>query len=232
MLLLPQKNKAAGVVAISTNYSPSAVKATLSIYTSNYRERMSPGTLAHHVQRKELLTMRRDTLFDIDYGPAVLHQNDRDIICSVLRHIVILNWSECLTIEHSALTFSITLITNALYWAAAWWLIYAYSSRSLPYSFVKERGVAPATIDFPPRLFLSGGEFWNNVWRAFSSTIIHGCIQSHWHIKKSPRDAACNIEQCDAFYPLCGRPSFPYIIEPNVSCRYRFYARYPQTSVE
>ncbi len=61
----------------------------------SYEERMSPGTLAHHVQRKELLTMRRDTLFDLVHGPAVLHQNDPGMLVKPVfpayRH---LNWSE------------------------------------------------------------------------------------------------------------------------------------------
>ncbi len=63
--------------------------------------------------------MRRDTLFDIDYGPAVLHQNDPGMLVKPVlpayRHFELVR---ILTDEHST-TFSITLITNALYWAAA-----------------------------------------------------------------------------------------------------------------
>lgn len=50
--LVTAEEQSGRVVAISTNYSPSAVEQHYQ-YTSNYEERMSPGTLAHHVQRKE-----------------------------------------------------------------------------------------------------------------------------------------------------------------------------------
>lgn len=99
--LVTAEEQSGRVVAISTNYSPSAVEQHYQ-YTSNYEERMSPGTLAHHVQRKELLTMRRDTLFDIDYGPAVLHQNDPGMLVKPVlpayRHFELVR---ILTDEHS-----------------------------------------------------------------------------------------------------------------------------------
>ena len=166
--LVTAEEQSGRVVAISTNYSPSAVEQHYQ-YTSNYEERMSPGTLAHHVQRKELLTMRRDTLFDIDYGPAVLHQNDPGMLVKPVlpayRHFELVR---ILTDEHSNnvqhyLDHECFILGGCLMAN----LQHIHQGRC-HISFVKERGVAPATIDFPPRLFLSGG-VRNNVWRAFSN---------------------------------------------------------------
>lgn len=166
--LVTAEEQSGRVVAISTNYSSSAVEQHYQ-YTSNYEERMSPGTLAHHVQRKELLTMRRDTLFDIDYGPAVLHQNDPGMLVKPVlpayRHFELVR---ILTDEHSNnvqhyLDHECFILGGCLMAN----LQHIHQGRC-HISFVKERGVAPATIDFPPRLFLSGG-VRNNVWRAFSN---------------------------------------------------------------
>ena len=59
--------------------------------------------LAHHVQRKELLYHAAGyLLFDIDYGPAVLHQNDPGMLVKPVlpayRHFELVR---ILTDEHS-----------------------------------------------------------------------------------------------------------------------------------
>lgn len=108
-------------------------------------------------------------MFDIDYGPAVLHQNDPGMLVKPVlpayRHFELVR---ILTDEHSNnvqhyLDHECFILGGCLMAN----LQHIHQGRC-HISFVKERGVAPATIDFPPRLFLSGG-VRNNVWRAFSN---------------------------------------------------------------
>lgn len=75
-VLVTAEEESGKVVAISTNYSAQPVEADYQ-YHSDYEERLPSGTLAHLVQRKEALTMRRNVLFDVDYGPAVLYKTIR-----------------------------------------------------------------------------------------------------------------------------------------------------------
>ncbi|EGL8727920.1 cytoplasmic protein [Escherichia coli] len=166
--LVTTEEQSGRVVAISTNYSPSAVESHYQ-YASSYEERLSPGTLAHHVQRKELLTMRRDTLFDIDYGRAILHQNDPGMLVKPVlpayRHfelVRVLTEGYSINIQHyldhECFILGGCLMAN---------LQHIHQGRC-HISFVKERGEKTTHYDTPPRLFLSGG-VRNNVWRAFSA---------------------------------------------------------------
>ncbi|WP_149540003.1 IS1/IS1595 family N-terminal zinc-binding domain-containing protein [Escherichia albertii] len=167
-ILVTAEEQSGRVVAISTNYSPLAVEQHYQ-YTSSYEERMPPGTLVHHVQRKELLTMRRETLFDIDYGPAVLHQNDPGMlvkpVLSAYRHfelVRILTHEHTLNVQHyldqECFILGGCLMAN----------LQDIRHGRCHISFVKERGTVPVCLEAVSRLFLSGG-VRNNVWRAFST---------------------------------------------------------------
>nr|WP_287855390.1 cytoplasmic protein [Klebsiella sp.] len=157
------------VVAISTNYTSQPVEAEYQ-YQSQYEERMPPGTLAHLVQRKEMLTMRRRVaLFDIDYGPAALHRHERGMLVKPVlpayRHfelVRMLTDERSLNVQHyldhECFILGGCMMAN---------LEHVRQGRC-HISFVRERGIPPAQRDIPPRLFYSGG-IRNNVWRTFST---------------------------------------------------------------
>lgn len=156
------------VVAISSNYSALPVEKEYQ-YFSNYEERLPPGTLTHMVQRKEVITMRRETLFDVDYGPAVLYKNDPGMIVKPVlpayRHfelVKMLTDDRSLNVQHyldhECFILGGCMVAN---------LPHVHQGRC-HISFVRERGSMPPHKDIPPRLFLSGG-IRNNVWRTFST---------------------------------------------------------------
>lgn len=167
-VLVTAEEQSGKVVAISTNYSTLPVEAGYQ-YRSFYEERMPSGTLAHLVQRKEMMTMRRDTLFDVDYGPAVLHKNDPGMLVKPVlpayRHFELVR---TLTDERS--------LNVQHYLDHECFILGGCMMANIPHvhqgrchiSFVKERGATPPQRDMPPRLFLSGG-IRNNVWRTFST---------------------------------------------------------------
>lgn len=113
--------------------------------------------------------MRRDTLFDIDYGRAILHQNDPGMLVKPVlpayRHFELVRvLTEAYSIniqhylDHECFILGGCLMAN---------LQHIHQGRC-HISFVKERGEKTTHYDTPPRLFLSGG-VRNNVWRAFSA---------------------------------------------------------------
>lgn len=170
LYVLATAEEASGkVVAISTNYTSQPVEAEYQ-YQSQYEERMPPGTLAHLVQRKEMLTMRRRVaLFDIDYGPAALHRNERGMLVKPVlpayRHfelVRMLTDERSLNVQHyldhECFILGGCMMAN---------LEHVRQGRC-HISFVRERGIPPAQRDIPPRLFYSGG-IRNNVWRTFST---------------------------------------------------------------
>lgn len=170
LYVLATAEEASGkVVAISTNYTSQPVEAEYQ-YQSQYEERMPPGTLAHLVQRKEMLTMRRRVaLFDIDYGPAALHRHERGMLVKPVlpayRHfelVRMLTDERSLNVQHyldhECFILGGCMMAN---------LEHVRQGRC-HISFVRERGIPPAQRDIPPRLFYSGG-IRNNVWRTFST---------------------------------------------------------------
>ncbi len=79
MFLVTAEEQSEGWWRFRQNYSAQPLDKSPQ-YQSYYEERLPPGTLAHMVQRKEAITARRETLFDIDYGPASLYKNDSGMI--------------------------------------------------------------------------------------------------------------------------------------------------------
>lgn len=167
-VLVTAEERSGQIVAISSNYSPQPVDKSYQ-YHSSYEERLPPGTLAHIVQRKEEITMRRETLFDVDYGPAVLYKNDPGMIVKPVlpayRHFELvrqLTDDRSLNVQHyldhECFIFGGCMMAN---------LQHVLQGRC-HISFVRERGILPLHRDIPPRLFLSGG-IRNNAWRAFST---------------------------------------------------------------
>ncbi|MDG1641316.1 IS1 family transposase [Klebsiella huaxiensis] len=170
LYVLATAEEASGkVVAISTNYTSQPVEAEYQ-YQSQYEERMPPGTLAHLVQRKEMLTMRRRVaLFDIDYGPAALHRHERGMLVKPVlpayRHfelVRMLTDERSLNVQHyldhECFILGGCMMANLL----------DVQQGRCHISFVRERGSVPPQRDMPPRLFYSGG-IRNNVWRTFST---------------------------------------------------------------
>lgn len=167
-VLVTAEEQSGNVVAISTNYSAQPVEKEYQ-YTSHYEERFPAGTLAQLVKRKESLTMRRDTLFDIDYGQANLYKNDPGMLVKPVlpayRHFELVR---ALTderslnvqhyIDHECFILGGCMMAN---------LAYVQQGRS-HIAFVRERGTQPPQRDIPPRLFMSGG-IRNNTWRTFST---------------------------------------------------------------
>ena len=157
------------VIAISTNYTSQPVEAEYQ-YQSQYEERLPPGTLTHLVQRKEILTMRRRAaLFDIDYGPAALHQHERGMLVKPVlpayRHfelVRMLTDERSLNVQHyldhECFILGGCMMANLL----------DVQQGRCHISFVRERGSTPPQRDMPPRLFYSGG-IRNNIWRTFST---------------------------------------------------------------
>lgn len=167
-VLVTAEEQSGRVVAISSNYSAQPLDNAWQ-YQSYYEERLPPGTLAHMVQRKEAITARRETLFDIDYGPALLYKNDPGMIVKPVlpayRHfelVRMLTDERSLNVQH--------------YLDHECFILGGCMMANLPHvhqgrchiSFVKERGTVPPQKEIPPRLFLSGG-IRNNVWRTFST---------------------------------------------------------------
>ena len=170
LYVLATAEEASGkVVAISTNYTSQPVEAEYQ-YQSQYEERMPPGTLAHLVQRKEMLTMRRRVaLFDIDYGPAALHRHERGMLVKPVlpayRHfelVRMLTDERSLNVQHyldhECFILGGCMMANLL----------DVQQGRCHISFVRERGSVLPQRDMPPRLFYSGG-IRNNVWRTFST---------------------------------------------------------------
>lgn len=127
------------------------------------------STRAHLVQRKEALTMRRNVLFDVDYGPAVLYKNDPGMLVKPVlpayRHFELV---QALTDERS-LNVQHYLDHECFILGGCMMANFSYLRQGRCHiSFVRERGVTPPKRDLPPRLFLSGG-IRNNVWRTFST---------------------------------------------------------------
>lgn len=156
------------IVAVTTNYSAQPVEVAYQ-YRSDYEERLPPGTLIHLVQRKEAITMRRETLFDIDYGPAILHKNDPGMLVKPVlpayRHFELV---KILTDEHS--------LNVQHYIDQECFILGGCMMANLQHiqqgrchiSFVRERGALRPETDISPRIFLSGG-IRNNLWRTFST---------------------------------------------------------------
>lgn len=167
-VLVTAEEQSGNVVAISTNYAAHPVEKAYE-YVSRYEERLPPGTLTHLVQRKESITMRRQNLFDVDYGPATLNKNDPGMLVKPVlpayRHFELVR---ALTderslnvqhyIDHECFILGGCMMAN---------LAYVQQGRS-HISFVRERGTPPPQSAMPPRLFMSGG-IRNNVWRTFST---------------------------------------------------------------
>lgn len=156
------------VIAISSNYCAHPVESAYQ-YRSSYEERLPPGTLTHLVQRKELITSRRDVLFDVDYGPAMLHKNDPGMVVkpvlSAYRHfelVRLLTDARTLNVQHyldhECFMYGGCMMAN----------LADVKQGRCHISFVRERGTTPPARDLPPRLFLAGG-VRNNVWRTYST---------------------------------------------------------------
>lgn len=167
-VLVTAEEHSGRIVAISSNYSAQPVEKEFQ-YLSSYEERLPPGTLAHMVQRKEAITMRRGTLFDVDYGPAVLYKNDPGMmvkpVLPAYRHFELvrqLTDDRSLNVQHyldhECFILGGCMMAN---------LQHVLQGRC-HISFVRERGISPLNRDIPPRLFLSGG-IRNNAWRTFST---------------------------------------------------------------
>ncbi|HHK9579707.1 cytoplasmic protein [Citrobacter sp. Cb008] len=166
--LVTAEESSGRVIAVTTNYSTQPVENEYQ-YISEYEERLPPGTLAHLVQRKELMTMRRNTLFDIDYGPATLYKNDPGMLVKPVlpayRHFELvkeLTDEHSLNVQHD--------IDHECFILGGCMMANLQSVRQgrCHISFVREMGVSPPDKDFPYRVFFSGG-IRNNVWRAFST---------------------------------------------------------------
>ncbi|HCB0358726.1 cytoplasmic protein [Klebsiella quasipneumoniae] len=156
------------IISVTTNYSLQPVEAEYQ-YHSYYEERLPPGTLVHLVQRKEAITMRRATLFDVDYGPAALYKNDPGMLVKPVlpayRHFELvktLTDARSLNIQHyidqECFILGGCLMAN----------LQQVQQGRCHISFVRERGMTPPLHDIPPRLFMGGGNR-NNVWRTFST---------------------------------------------------------------
>lgn len=167
-VLVTAEEKSGKVVSVTTNYSALPVEPDYQ-YCSCYEERMPPGTLIHLIQRKELMTMRRETLYDIDYGTAALHQNDPGMlvkpVLAAYRHfelIRILTDDRALNTQHfldnECFLFGGCIMANVQYIADGRCHI----------AFVKERGTSPPQKVISPRLFSAGG-IRNNIWYAFNA---------------------------------------------------------------
>lgn len=167
-VLVTAEEASGSVIAVTTNYSAWPVEDEYR-YASQYEERLAPGTLTHLVQRQELITMRRNILFDVDYGPASLHKNDPGMlvkpVLATYRHFELVN---ALTDEHSlniqhyidqeCFILGGCLMAN----------LHHVRQGRCHISFVRERGRTPPPSDIPYRLFQGGG-IRNNVWRTFST---------------------------------------------------------------
>ena len=167
-VLVTAEEQCGNVVAISTNYSAYPVEKEYQ-YTSHYEERYPAGTLTQLVKRKESITMRRDTLFNIDYGSASLYKNDPGMLVKPVlpayRHFELvrtLTDERSLNvqhyIDHECFILGGCMMAN---------LPCVQQGRS-HIAFVHERGSQPPQRDIPPRLFMSGG-IRNNIWRTFST---------------------------------------------------------------
>ncbi len=113
--------------------------------------------------------MRRNILFDVDYGPASLHKNDPGMLVKPVlpayRHFELvkaLTDERSLNVQHyieqECFIFGGCLMAN---------LQHVQQGRC-HISFVRERGCSPRQNDIPYRMFQSGG-IRNNVWRTFST---------------------------------------------------------------
>ena len=167
-VLATAEEQSGRIVAISSNYSARPVEEEYQ-YDSRYEERLPPDTLAHMVQRKEIMTMRRQVLFDVDYGPATLYRNDPGMIVkpvlTAYRHfelVRMLTDDRSLNVQHF-LEHECFILGGCM--AAN--LLHVRQGRC-HISFVRERGTAPPQRELPPRLFMGGG-IRNNVWRTFST---------------------------------------------------------------
>ncbi|MDA8517917.1 MULTISPECIES: transposase-like zinc-binding domain-containing protein [unclassified Citrobacter] len=167
-VLVTAEESSGRVIAVTTNYSTQAVEEEYQ-YISDYEERLPSGTLAHLVQRKELMTMRRNTLFDVDYGPAALHKNDPGMLVKPVlpayRHFELvkeLTDERTLNVQH--------YIDHECFILGGCMMANLKSIRQsrCHISFVREMGDLPSDANFPYRVFRSGG-IRNNVWRSFSS---------------------------------------------------------------
>ena len=167
-VLVTAEENSGRVIAVTTNYSTLPVEDEYR-YTSYYEERLAPGTLTHLVQRKELIIMRRNILFDVDYGPASLHKNDPGMLVKPVlpayRHFELvkaLTDERSLNVQHyieqECFIFGGCLMAN---------LQHVQQGRC-HISFVRERGCSARQNDIPYRMFQSGG-IRNNVWRTFST---------------------------------------------------------------
>lgn len=167
-VLVTAEESSGRVIAVTTNYSTLPVEDEYR-YTSYYEERLAPGTLTHLVQRKELIIMRRNILFDVDYGPASLHKNDPGMLVKPVlpayRHFELvkaLTDERSLNVQHyieqECFIFGGCLMAN---------LQHVQQGRC-HISFVRERGCSARQNDIPYRMFQSGG-IRNNVWRTFST---------------------------------------------------------------
>lgn len=185
-ILVTAEEKSGRVVAISTNYSPTPVEADYQYY-SQYEERLPPDTLTHLVQRKEMLIMRRHgALFNIDYGPAMLHRNDRGMLVKPVlpayRHfelVRMLTDRHSLNVQHN-IDHECFILGGCLMANLA-----DIQKGRCHISFVREWGDSPPVRAIPPRLFYSGG-IRNNVWRTFSTRDyaiavcnLTGCKKTH-----------------------------------------------------
>lgn len=167
-VLVTAEENTGRIVAVTTNYSAHPVEAEYQ-YHSDYEERLPPGTLAHIVQRKEVITMRRETLFDVDYGPAILHKNDPGMLVKPVlpayRHfelVKMLTDERSLNIQHyldqECFILGGCMMAN----------IQHVQQGRCHIAFVRERGESAPQKDIPPRLFMGGG-IRNNVWRTFTT---------------------------------------------------------------
>lgn len=146
-VLVTAEEESGKVVAISTNYSAQPVEADYQ-YHSDYEERLPSGTLAHLVQRKEALTMRRNVLFDVDYGPAVLYKNDPGMLVKPVlpayRHFELV---QALTDERS-LNVQHYLDHECFILGGCMMANFSYLRQGRCHiSFVRERGVTPPKRD-------------------------------------------------------------------------------------
>lgn len=167
-VLVTAEESSGRIITVTTNYSAQPVEEEYQ-YVSNYEERLPPGTLAHLVQRKELITMRRNTLFDVDYGPAELYKNDPGMLVKPVlpayRHFELvkeLTDERALNVQH--------YIDHECFILGGCMMANFKSVRQgrCHISFVREIGVLPTGKNFPYRVFQSGG-IRNNIWRTFST---------------------------------------------------------------
>lgn len=206
-VLVTAEDQSGKVVAISTNYSAYPVEKAFQ-YTSHYEERFPAGTLTQLVKRKESLTMRRDTLFNIDYGSATLHKNDAGMLVKPVlpayRHFELvrrLTDEHSLNvqhyIDHECFILGGCMMAN---------LTYVQQGRS-HIAFVRERGSQPPQRDIPPRLFMSGG-IRNNIWRTFSTPDYAMAVCNLTGNKKSSAQRHATLKSATRFMQYLHRHPF------------------------